>query len=211
MMGGCFAQDELSRAVETYWPSHAVHLSLASDLQLVGFEGGPALPFWTAGMRCGGRLEKVSPSGSPVEILGWGTWRIISGTDVKDALYLGCMKGGDPRQFVSAGCSYVKGGYSDGGGYSSENIVEYMAVEANESEINFTSSLGCEILNVRGGPSSSLGTGRLIFKANGCIYDMASWWFYNAIRGDYYMVQPMCSACSDTAFFIHGYNALVEI
>ena len=211
LMGGCFAQDEFASVVETYWPTHSVHLDLNADLQLVGFDGGPSLPFWTTGMRCGGRLENISSSGSAVEILGWGTWRIIGGRDVKDALYLGCMKSGDPRVFVSAGCVYVTNYASGGAGFSSAGKVDYMSVEADENKINFTSSLGDEIMPLDGITSSTLGTGRLILKVNGCKYDMVSWWFYNTARGDYYMVQPMCSAWSGAAFFIHGYSTLVEI
>ena len=96
MMGGCFAQDATTRAVETYWPAHSVRVGQKA-LTIKEENDDLVLPFWTEGMKAGARLENVF-SVSDGNMFAWGDWTNAPYYN-KDALYFGCSPTG-PRGYM---------------------------------------------------------------------------------------------------------------
>ena len=86
LMGGCFAQDESSMAVDTYWPAHSVHVEDTTYI-LKPADASLTTPLFIDGIQYGGQAENVQAKRDNADtILGWGVWT----TSVFDAVYLGC-------------------------------------------------------------------------------------------------------------------------
>ena len=204
-MGGCFAQNSASKTVDTYWPAHAVTVA-DKTLILKNYEADLSLPFWAAGVRAGGRIENVSITGTATNLLNWGEWGSVA-----DALYLGTKANNTPGN--AAAYSVCSGGVISAvsAGSGSDAFVEYMEVDAREDSFVLTSSLGDAETKVKGWPSNYTGMWRIRIKGNGHVFDVASFWWYNDLQHQYFMVQPMCSVSGEPAFFTHGYNILTEL
>lgn len=205
LMGGCFAQDSASKTVDTYWPAHAVTLS-NQTLVLKKTASDLPLPFWTSGVRAGGRLEKISIIGTATNVLNWGEWG-----NVADALYMGTKANGVVGR--AAAFSVTKGEVQTAisAGSGSETYVDYIEITARDDNFFLTSSLGNAETKVKGWPTSDVGKWQIRIKGSAHVCDVVSFWWYNDLQHLYFMVQPMCSVGGERAFYTHGYSILTEL
>ena len=216
LMGGCFAQDAASQVVDTYWPAHSVRVD-HETLVLKTYGTDLLLPFWTAGLRAGGRLENVSwneADNGGSNILNWGEWgTAASPYEVVDALFLGTEYQGQQFGAISYAVCSKNGNRTiicknDGNG---NNFIDYMEVYATDDKFYLKSSMGDGNAVVREWPSSFTTPWRIRIKGEKNSFDVASFWWYNNLKEGYFMVQPMCSVSGEPAFFTHGYNILTEL
>lgn len=216
MMGGCFAQDATSAAVETYWPAHAVHMENYTVI-IKPYAADLRLPFWVEGVRCGGRLENVKDS-NPTNHLNWGEWGSATGTSINDALFLGSLgsvdgynnqKTGAVAYYVSAS-SAIAGVFFDS---SYDEVYEWMSVKAENSQFSLSCPLGHKFRTVSPYPASRDGMWQIRIKVEqGNGFDVVSyWWANDIVQKRYFVVQPMCSVDGFSAFYTHGYNILTEL
>ena len=210
MMGGCFAQDADSQVVGTYWPAHSVRVD-HTTLILKEKSSDLLHPFWTEGMRAGGRIENVSwreSDGNGSNILNWGTWEV----GIVDAMYLGttvdtyvgpslygvCNQQ-NPKQLVAFP--------------SEERFFEYAEAYAADNYCTMDSSLGSGRTEMPNWPSKYYSQHMQIrIKGESTSSDIVSCWYCNDVwPRQFYMVQPMCSVAGDKAFFTHGFDILTEL
>ena len=204
-MGGCFAQDKASKTVDTYWPAHAANIA-DKTLVLKSYGDDLTLPFWTPGVRAGGRIENVSITGTGSNILNWGEWGRAA-----DALYLGTKGYFTPGKAAAYSVCSGEAIVSISVGSDSETFVEYMEVNAREDSFVLTSSFGDADAKVKSWLSNYTDMWQIRIKGPGHVFDVASFWWYNDLQHLYFMVQPMCSVSGESAFFTHGYNILTEL
>ena len=211
MMGGCFAQEENSAAVETYWPAHAVEISQTIIFMPISSE--LLLPFWGNGVRAGGRFENfVRPSSSTKNnVLNWGAWGWIDNVYALDALYLGC--GYDKNNGPSA-YAVCNGGVSAIACVESEaTFFPFAEIEAEDNKFCVYSWLGSANGEVDSYPSNYTVPWQIRVKLEaGEKCDLVSfWWSNSVIQKKFFMVQPMRSPGGVVAFFTHGFNRLMEL
>lgn len=214
LMGGCFAQDDASQVVETYWPAHAVRVD-HETIVLKPYGDDLLLPFWTMGVRAGGRLENVSSNESDkggANILNWGEWGPnFTSYEVNDAFYLATNF--ENRIFgalVYAVCASSQS-RTWAGVESAERFINYMEAYAADNKMCVNSSLGSGEADVAGWPSSFDTPWQIRIKGQSNTCDVVSFWWYNDLQRGYFMVQPMRSVHGDPAFFTHGYDILTEL
>ncbi len=215
MMGGCFAQDANSQAVETYWPTHAVHVK-NNTVIIRPYASDLLLPFWVEGVRAGGRIENVKAD-NPTNHLNWGEWGAASGISLSDALYLGSrgkengyntQRDGAVAYYVSS-AQDIRGVFFDG----DDAVYKWMDVKVEDSQFMLSCPLGKKTCNVTSYPTSKMGSWQIRIKVeHGNSFDVVSyWWANDIVHKRYFMVQPMCSADGYSAFYTHGYNILTEL
>lgn len=210
MMGGCFAQDATTRAVEAYWPAHSVRVERKS-LIIKEESDDLLLPFWTEGMKAGGRLENVFPD-SDGNILNWGHWTNAPYYS-QDALYFGCSTTGPCGYmiFIKEGKVFQRMDFS-----STESGPPYEWTEisvSHDSGVFFSTPSQTQTFPFPPVPSPYYSPWRIRVTAAPCKYvDVVSyWWMNDVVQKQYFMVQPMCSVAGESAFFTHGFNILTEL
>ncbi len=200
-MGGCFAQDYTSAAVETYWPAHSVCI----DNETIVIKSGEedlTLPFWRySGLHAGFYAERLSMSDDRA-LLTFGMW-VVQACD-----YLWIGPATNAIVVYGAGRSQVRNALQK----SISSPVDYMRVGV--SNCDFT----LELPDYTGAATmGELGTSnrkdpfyiRII--GEGKQLDMVAYWWCDDVRRLYFMAQPMASVARTSAIFTHGYNILTEL
>lgn len=213
MMGGCFAQNTIGQAEETYWPSHAVHIDHRT-LIIKDYASDLPLPLWTEGMQAGGRLENVSwtdADNGGSNILCWGVWDRRNGYLYADAFYLGSRF--DASKIGAEAYSVTEQERLDVLWQPFDSPVAFMECAATYPSFTLTSPAGVDSVIISGsGDVLNPGEARIrvVGQANTC--DVVSYWWRNdVVQKRYFMVQPMHSVTGLSAFFTHGYNILTEL
>ena len=205
MMGGCFAQDAGSQAVETYWPAHSVYVDKSVVIKDYAYD--LTTPFWrTEGLRAGGRAENVIWTEKGY-ILSWGNWV----TGFADALYMGTSGAWDKEAEGAVGYGVGKSGVTNQVAFSLNSPLG--VIEVAISNLNFTLSCSAGSKTAK---ADSVGTEesrpwRIAIKAEKHAFNMVSYYWEDAVRKLFFAVQPMCSVNGFSAFYTHGYNILTEI
>lgn len=213
MMGGCFAQDEKGQTVASYWPAHSVHVDHTTYI-IKDYADDLLLPFWTDGVRAGGRLENVTWNADDrggANILNWGRWDSLS----DDFLVLGSTYNQYDAVYIGA-VSYAVCLFNESrtvlGLECNENRVDYMEVSACDDSFFLASSLGSLNAVVKGYPSDDTSPWRIRVRSDYNACDVVSfWWINDEYHHKYFMVQPMRSAHEESAFYTHGYDILTEV
>ena len=207
MMGGCFAQDETGLTMASYWPAHSVHVDHRTYI-IKDFADDLLLPFWRSGMRAGGRLENVTwntDDNGGSNILNWGRWE----ADSRDFLTLASTRNAIIGAVIYAVCGdNIKIiGFNSG-----EPKVDYMELSAADDVFYLDSPFGSSNAVAAGYPSVNNGPWQIRIKAGNNACDVVSfWWINDEFHKQYFMVQPMCSAQGETAFYTHGFDILTEL
>lgn len=203
LMGGCFAQDETSRTVDTYWPAHSVHIAKDNLVIKVG-EDDLTTPFWRdSGMQAGVMVENLNAD-TEKSILAYGLW----GTTVFDYLWIGC------KLYNSYG-PVAYGVDWEGQRRVLQNQasfpVDYMRVYARNKSFSLICPGYEETLELPylGTPVPTPFNIRIY--GEGKEFDMVAYWWCDEVRNMYFMVQPMLSEAGTCALFTHGYNIFTEI
>ena len=216
MMGGCFAQDSSSQVVDTYWPAHSVRVD-HETLILKPYGNDLLLPFWTEGVRAGGRLENVSwneADNGGSNILNWGEWGTnVTSYEVSDAIFLGTTAPNNPNRRGAYSYSVCLDNQKRSiiGYDSPERFVAHMEIYAIDDMFFLSSSIGNAQTRVSGWPSAYNTAWQIRIKGQASVSDVVSFWWYNSLQNEYFMVQPMCSVCGDSALFTHGFDILTEL
>lgn len=203
LMGGCFAQDESSMAVDTYWPAHSVHVE-GVDYTLKAADGSLTTPFYADGIRYGGIAENVQALRDNADtIMGWGVW---NGT-VFDALYFGCRYK-KPHVFIehpddkSSALTITE--------YPGD-VVDCMYMQGDRASVMLGAAGVEKRMSLPKANTTGVHSYSVRLKGSFHTWDVVSYWFSDPVRGRYFMVQPLCSVNGDKAVFLHGFNTLTEI
>lgn len=205
LMGGCFAQDESSQVVETYWPAHSVRM----EGRDVMFQPGDlTTPIWREeGLYIETRVENLSWTGGGI-IFSFGVWQGNNLTN--DALYI-CTKHDSyigPQAF-SLGRSLYPGLRRLL--VDTPSPIDYMHVVAHN--LDFSLDIPGHYLTAR---ASELGTDRpapftVNVRGSNNAFDFVVSGWCDDVRGMYYMNQPLLSVSRAEAIFTHGFNILTEL
>ncbi len=207
LMGGCFAQDESSQVVETYWPAHSVRVNGRDVVIKPDTDGDLTTPIWREeGLYIEAKVENLSWTAGGI-IMSFGVWK--GGGQANDALYMATAHDGHigPQAF-SLGRSLNSGlrrlivdvPYP----------VDYMHVVAHN--LDFSLDVPGHYLTAR----AELGTDKTstfsinLRGANNAFDFVVSGWC-DDVRGMYYMNQPLLSVSHAEAVFTHGFNILTEL
>lgn len=205
MMGGCFAQDAGSQAVETYWPAHSVYVD--KTVVIKDLEYDLTTPFWrTEGLRAGGRVENVIWTEKGY-ILSWGNWV----TGFADALYMGTT--GAWNQAAEGAVVYGVGesGETTQVAFSLDSPLDFIEVAISNLNFTLSCSAGSKTAKVDSVGTAESRSWRIQIKAEKQASDVVSYYWEDAVRKLFFAVQPMCSVNGFSAFYTHGYNILTEI
>lgn len=205
MMGGCFAQDAATQAVETYWPAHSVAIS--SNLIMIKDYGDDLLlPVVAEGLRAGARAENiVSLATSPanVNFFAWGYWV----STVRDAMYVG-IDGGKPY------CRYITDQQSSGPCLSlSVWPIQWQELEVNRRGMLLRTEKEEAFLDFPSVDAQEESCPWSIrINATSYSVDVVSyWWVNDVINKSFFLVLPMCSPAGSCAFYTLGFNILTEL
>ena len=203
LMGGCFAQDESSAAVDTYWPAHSVHVE-GVDYTLLAADGSLTTPFYADGIRYGGIAENVQALRDSADtIMGWGVWTM----SVFDALYLGCRYK-KPHFFIKHPddqSSTLTINENPG------NVVDCMYMQGDRESVMLGAAGVEKRMSLPKANTTGVNNCSVRLKGSFHTWDVVSYWFSDPVRGRYFMAQPLCSVNGDEAVFLHGFNTLTEI
>lgn len=207
LMGGCFAQDESSQVVETYWPAHSVRMEGRDVVIMPEQNGYLTTPIWREeGLYIEARMENVSWTSGGV-IFSAGVWKGAGGTN--DAFYMATKHDSHigPQAF-SLGRSINSG-------------VRRLIVDV-PSPIDYMHGVAHNLdfsLDVPGHhltAQAELGTDKaasfsIILRGASNAHDFVVSGWCDDVRGMYYMNQPMVSVSQADAVFTHGLNILTEL
>lgn len=206
LMGGCFAQDESSQVVETYWPAHSVRVE-GRNVVLKPEASDLTTPIWREeGLYIEARVENLSWT-VPSTVLYFGLW---SGTQVNDAFYMstGYNEHIGPQAY-SVGRSIF-------GGLRRLIVdvpspIDYM--HAVVHNLDFSLDIPGHYLTARASELGSEQTGSFPIRLMGAnkAFDFVVSGWCDDVRGMYYMNQPLLSVSHAEAVFTHGFNILTEL
>lgn len=207
LMGGCFAQDESSQVVETYWPAHSVRVD-NRNVVLKPAADDLTTPIWREeGLYIEARVENLSWT-SGGYLLSFGDWQ--GNGYVNDALYLstGHDKYIGPQAY-SVGRSRTSGIRRVIADVPSP--VDYMHVVVHN--LDFSMDIPEHYLTTRASELGTDKTGPFAISLSGQnkAFDFVVSGWCDDVRGMYYMNQPLLSVSHAEAVFTHGFNILTEL
>lgn len=205
MMGGCFAQDAGSQAVETYWPAHSVYVDKSVVIKDYAYD--LTTPFWrTEGLRAGARVENViwTEKGN---ILSWGNWV----TGFADALYMGTAGAWDKAAEGAVAYGVGESGETAQVAFSLNSPLDFIEVAISNLNFTLSCSAGSKTAKVDSVGTAESRTWRIGIRAEKQAYNLVSYYWEDAVRKLFFAVQPMCAVNGFSAFYTHGYNILTEI
>lgn len=212
MMGGCFAQDASSRAVDTYWPTHSVHV----EQKIVRFLNPSeyfCCPCIAETMRAGARVENIywNTQTENLGLLSWGYWGVLDGTSYEDAAYLSLnwITAGKKGPLFVALQFPVNNQIPTNVPISSP--VAYTEVQIEGLNVDMQTNLGNSHGAIVLGESSKTPWELRIRADRSAAFDVVSYWWYDEGNTLYFMIQPLRAIGGEYAFFMHGFNKLFEI